>query len=760
MMKKVVVIYIFTIISFASAFAQGSIKKADNAFEKKNYSLANELYQKTLTETKDKKLMSYIYFQVAECYRYGNKYLQANEWYKKAVTARYNDLTKTMYFNYGNMLMMAGDYKQAKKMYKSHLLKSPKDEYAKLKMKSCDFADTAKTLDDVYEVRNVQELNSKFNDFAPSVCKDKIIFASARFSKDSTVYTYTGDGFEDLYETYLNSSSNIWMPPTKLQGINTKYNDGTFSFDPNRNIAYIMQCNGKKGVEKNCNIYTSEYNESANTWTAPKKFQYSSSSYSSGHPTISPDGNTLYFSSNNPTGLGGTDIWMTKRNLETNKWDNPINIGKPINTPFNEMFPYQFDDKGLYVASDGHLGFGGLDIFYAEKKDSVYAKPQNLKTPFNSSADDFGFVLMANNSGFFTSNRPGGVGDDDLYFYGFRKVEIVASGRVVNKDTYMPVPDAIVVITNLLSGVADTLVTDSVGIYTYPFMEPDMDYEILTFKSDYLNPEKKMVTTLGIKQNTFMDSLHGYDINFILNRIEEGKEYEIRDIYYDLDKYDLRPLSVQELENVINIMNNNPEVCIQLNSHTDERATDEYNIELSNNRAKSVVDYLVSKGIDSKRLSWQGWGETKMVYPHAQNEDEHQANRRTTFTIVNIEELNLGEKAHFEKKTVDRVESAKGNAEPVVEGVCFRIQLAASRSILHAKTFENVTKAFPSIETYNSKHPDGYYKFTLGQFNTLLEAENMKAKIDELGYNSYIVAYSNGVRISINDAVRLMNKKK
>lgn len=759
-MKRIVVIAVFSVITTLTALAQGSVKKADNAFEKKNYALANELYQKALKDTKDKKLIAYIDFQVAECYRYANKYLQANEWYKKAVDARYNDLTKTMYFNYANMLMMAGDYKLAKKMYKQHMLKNPKDEYAKLKMKSCDFADTTKTMDDVYEVRNVQELNTKYNDFAPAACKDKIIFASSRFSKDSTVYTYTGDGFEDLYETRLNQTSNIWAPPIKLTGINTKYNDGTFTFDANRNTAYIMQCNGKKGVEKNCNIYTSEYNEGTNSWSTPKKFQYSSSSYSSGHPTISPDGNTLYFSSNNPVGKGGTDIWMTKRNLETNKWEEPINIGPPINTPYNEMFPYMFDETGLYFASDGHLGFGGLDLYYSEKKDSVFEKPKNLKTPFNSSGDDFGIVVLTPNSGFFTSNRPGGVGDDDLYFYDFKKIEIIASGRVVNKDTYAPIPEAIVVITNLQTGVADTLITDSVGIYAYPFMEANKEYEILTFKADYLNPEKKMVSTLGITQNTFMDSIHGYDINFIMNRIEEGKEYEIRDIYYDLDKFDLRLVSVQELNNLINIMNNNPDVCIQINSHTDERASDEYNIELSNNRAKSVVDYLISHGIDEKRLAWQGWGETKMVYPHAQNEEEHQANRRTNFTIVNIEQLHLGEKAHFEKKTVDRVVKAQGNAEPKVEGVIFRIQLAASRSILHNSTFSNVTKAFPGIETYNSKHPDGYYKFTLGQFNSLQEAEDMKVKIDELGYNSYIVAYNNGERIPINDAVRIKNKKK
>ena len=757
---KSIVLFILFSVSGLTLFAQGSVKKADAAFEKKNYSLANELYQKSLPDIKDKKLIGYIDFQIAECYRYANKYLQANEWYKKAVDLRYNDLTKTMYFNYGNMLMMAGDYKQAKKMYKSHLLKSPKDDLAKLKMKSCDFADTARTKEDMYEVRNVQELNSKFSDFSPAVCKDKIIYASARFSKDSTVYSYTGDGFEDLYETKFNATSNIWLSPTKLYGINSKYNDGTFTFDANRNVAYIMQCNGKKGVEKNCNIYTSDYSESTNTWSTPKKFQYFSSSYSSGHPTISPDGNTLYFSSNNPVGKGGTDIWFTKRDLETNKWSEPVNIGAPINTPFNEMFPYMFDEKGLYFASEGHLGFGGLDLFYSEKNDSVFSKPQNLKEPFNSSADDFGFVLMANNSGFFTSNRPGGVGDDDLYYYGNKKVEIIASGRVVNKDTYLPVPEAIVVITNLQSGVADTLVTDSVGIYSYPFMEPDREYVILTYKADFLNPEKKMVSTLGITKSTFMDSIHGYDINFILNRIVEGKEYEIRDIFYDLDKFDLRPLSIQELDNVITIMNNNPEVCIQINSHTDERAADDYNIVLSNNRAKSVVDYLISKGIDPKRLSAQGWGETKMVYPQAQNEDEHQANRRTNFTIVNIEQLNLGEKAHFEKKTVASVAKAQANSEPIVQGVYFRLQLAATRGVCNAQSYVNVTQKYPNIETYCTKHTDGYYKFTVGFFKTLTEAEEMKTQIDELGYNSYIVAYKDGERISINDAARLMNKKK
>lgn len=736
-------------------FAQGSIKKADAAFEKKNYATAADLYQKAIENEKDKKIIGYASFQIAECYRIANKYPQAITWYKRAHDVKYKDETKTMYFNYGNMLMMAGDYALAKKMYKTHLTRNSKDQFAKMKIKSCDFADTAKSLENIYDHRNVQELNTSFNEFSPAFCKEKVIFSTSRPTPDGFTYNVTGEGFEDLYETFHNEQSNIWAPPVKLVGINTTYNDGTFSFDPNRNIAYIMQCNGAKGVEKNCNIYTSDYNESTNSWTKPKKFDHFSTAYSSGHPTISPDGNTLYFASNNPAGLGGTDIWVIQRDPQTEKWGKPENLGSPINTPFNEMFPYTFDTKGIYFSSNGHMGFGGLDIYYSEKIDTVFANPVNLKAPFNSSADDFGLLLLADNSGFFTSSRPGGVGGDDLYYFEFKKVEIVAAGRVTDKDTYQPIPNAIVVIQNNSKQTSDTLITDEFGVYSYPFLEKDMDYTFITFKDEFLNPESKWVSTMGITENTYMDSLHGYDLNFTMHKIIAGKEYIIRDIFYDLDKYSLRPESINELNNIVNILNNNPDICIQINSHTDNRATDEYNITLSHNRAKSVVDYLISQNISDKRLAWQGWGETRPLVPDAQTEEEHQMNRRTSFTIVNVDQLHLGEKAVFHNQLAQRVTQSQGNEEPVEQGIYYRIQISATRSACNAQTFTKIEKQFPGIPTYCTKYPDGFYRYTVGLYKSLDEVEAIKAKIDLLGYNSFIVAYNNGQKISINQALKL-----
>ena len=270
-----------------------------------------------------------------------------------------------------------------------------------------------------------------------------------------------------------------------------------------------------------------------------------------------------------------------------------------------------------------------------------------------------------------------------------------------------------------------------------------------------MNPESKWVSTMGITENTYMDSLHGYDLNFTMHKIIAGKEYIIRDIFYDLDKYSLRPESINELNNIVNILNNNPDICIQINSHTDNRATDEYNITLSHNRAKSVVDYLISQNISDKRLAWQGWGETRPLVPDAQTEEEHQMNRRTSFTIVNVDQLHLGEKAVFHNQLAQRVTQSQGNEEPVEQGIYYRIQISATRSACNAQTFTKIEKQFPGIPTYCTKYPDGFYRYTVGLYKSLDEVEAIKAKIDLLGYNSFIVAYNNGQKISINQALKL-----
>jgi len=756
-MKRLTVV-IFLLFTITQIFAQSGVRKGDAQYEQKNYFLAAKLYKQAFPDLKEKEDIMEVAYKIGECYRLVNKYNEANKWYKVSTDKRYKE--NDIYFKYGMTLMMAADYKLAEKMFKNHLKKNPKDELTKLKIKSCEFVDTVSKKDTPYDFRNLQEINTQYNDFAAVSVKEKVIFTSANFNKDSVVYNYTGTGFEDLYETYVNSETQLFESPVALSGgINSKFNNGTLAFDIKRNLGYFMQCNGMSGTAKNCNIFVSTWDEQTNTWTRGVPFPHKSTKYSSGHPALSPDGNTMYFVSNNPEGFGGTDIWKTTRSEEQDDWSTPENLGPIINTPYNEMFPYIFDDAGFYFSSDGHMGYGGLDIYYVEKQDTTYKTPENLQDPFNSSADDFAISFLNAKSGIFSSNRPGGVGEDDLYYFTFKRIDIAATGFVKDQETGKPIENAIVVLTGK-DGLADTVATDKDGKYMFNMLEQDMGYYVISVKDNFLNPDKKWLSTDGINKNVILSSANGYDLDFSLTKIEAGKEYEIKNIYYDLDKYNLRPRSIEELTNIVNVLNNNPDICIQINSHTDTRASDEYNIILSDNRAKSVVDFLISKGIDTKRLTWQGWGETKLAVPNAQTEEEHQANRRTTFTIVNVDELHLGEKANLHSQAVERVKQQEAStvAEPKGEGIYFRIQIAAAKHKCNANTFAKVQKSYSDIETYCTQYPDGFYRYTVGQYLFLEQAQTMKNNIDALGYKSYIVAYKNGERIPIQQAIREINK--
>ncbi|MDR0941271.1 MAG: OmpA family protein, partial [Bacteroidales bacterium] len=490
----------------------------------------------------------------------------------------------------------------------------------------------------------------------------------------------------------------------------------------------------------------------------PEKFQHFSTDYSSGHPTLADGGTTLYFVSNNPLGKGSTDIWVTHLDTIANKWTKPALVGGEINTLYDEMFPSYVEGKGLYFSSNGHLGYGGFDIYFAKKTYDGFAAPVSLEEPFNSNADDFSYTPLTETTGVFASNRIGGVGGDDLYYFYFHAVKLEASGVVVDKN-YKPLPNVIVVVENEAQGIADTLITDEQGKYTYLFMEPNNEYRVKAFKSGYFVPvpEYRTVSTLGMNQDMMIDSVHGYDLNFVLDEMIKDKEYKIENIYYDLDKYDLRPESIAELDKIVALLKSNPEIAIQINSHTDDRASGEYNRVLSNNRAKSVVDYLVSQGISPTRLAWQGWGKTALIYKHAHTEEEHQANRRTTFNIVNFDELQLGEKAIFHQDLVNRL---RGGAyiPPATTGVYFRLQLNSSRSECKDAGFAKFREAFPTQDSYCSQFADGYYRYLAGRFSTFEEAEAMKQKVDELGYNSMILAYNNYERVSVNEALRILRE--
>ena len=422
------------------------------------------------------------------------------------------------------------------------------------------------------------------------------------------------------------------------------------TFDAKGNVMYFTRCqkSDEKGKEGQCKIYKSVYDGAK--WGAPELLPFNSDNYTCGQPSLSEDGTTLYFASDMPGGAGGKDIWMTKN--ENNAWSTPVNISS-INTAGDEMFPYIAANGKLYFSSNGHMGMGGLDIFSATLENGAWANVTNLKYPVNSSWDDFGFMFNSATTGYLTSNRDGGQGQDDIYSFVVPPANFAVYGRVYDTDT----KDAIAGATVELFGSDGTQLsvkTQDAGTYRYE-LKPDVDYKVSASFTGYLTQFKEL-TTKGL------DESKDFEQNFDFPLKSTSKPIALPEIFYDLDKYSLRPESKAALDGLIKVLDDNPTITIKLTAHTDFRADDNYNLALSKKRALAAYNYLVSKKVDKDRLSWEGRGEkdAKEVENDEQylpfkrgdklteefikglssdelKEKAHQYNRRTEFTVLSTD---------------------------------------------------------------------------------------------------------------------------
>lgn len=735
------------------------LQKADLSYKKKEYSVSIELYTKALKKHKKKRdVASFIKFRIAECYRLGNNYAKAAEFYEKALKDRYDDPVAYLY--YADMLMLGGDYESAKDALNTFLEGDPDNEIAKRKLESCDFAIKAQGDSTMYTVMNITAINSDYSEFGIAYIDENFIFASSRMGKkDKAVYTYTGQGFSDFYETKLDVASLNMKRARKVKGeINSDFNDGTITYDKASSTAYLMQCNGFSGKDTVCKIYSSSFVKKK--WTSPKLLKEADDGYNTGHPSISETGEVLYFVSDNPEGEGATDIWMLTK--EGEKWGKPVNAGKNINTPGKEMFPYSRGDT-LFFASDGQIGFGGLDLFYSVKSGKgEFGKPVNMKLPFNSSADDFNIIFVTDKSGFFCSNRPGGMGDDDVYSFRYIPVMYRVTGVTKDKITRDIIPQAVVVIAGS-DGSLDSLLTDSVGRYKFNKVIPGIQYSVKVSKNGFFEEYKGF----GGGNSEFVDEklkLSGYIVDFDLMKITKD-EIKIENIYYDYNKWSLRDSSKIELEKIVDFLNNNPGIKIMLNSHTDERGNDDYNFKLSEKRAQSVVEYLISRDIAAERLASRGWGENKLVVKGAQTEEEHQMNRRTTFNIMNVAEVDSIQKLQQETAVTSLTSEKKNNdlKNPDVvpaykkSDVSLKVQFSAMSTPLDKKVINKIKKAIPDWDVEHMKDQDGLYKYTLGSFDNIDDANDLKDKVKEIGYDqAFIVAFKGRTKIKISEALKLL----
>lgn len=630
-MNRLVLFFAFYLgsVLFNVAHAQTHLQKGDTAASRKEYFTAIDFYQKFLKKQVAEGAENEVYFKIGSCYAAINNYKEARIWIEKSFLFGYSEPSALLV--YGDVLMLSGEYSTAKSAFQKYIEQTG-DKSAKRKLASCDFALTGKKSDINYEIKNEVEINSDFSDFGLTMVKNKLVFSSSRVEEGSKFDNFTGQGFSDIYETTLDSKKNKWTKPLKLKGgINTKYNEGAFVYDKKNNIGYYMKCNGEKNKKENCNIFSSVWKEKENVWEESKPFDFSDEIFSTGQPAISSDGNTIYFVSNMDGGIGGKDIWVIKRKNKV--WGEPKNLGSPVNTTGNEMFPYVADDTMLYFSSDGNIGFGGLDIFGSKIKGSSYGKPQNLLAPINSCADDFGIIFTGNSilEGYFCSNRAGGKGEDDIY--SFKKAPLIlnAKGIIVNSESGKAVSRVKVYFKGSDYSI-DSTITSSKGEFNFMDLKPGLEYVVTAVKSGFFSDSKDL-TTVGLEDNYEFSKKTGMDLDFGLIKITK-KERNIPNIYYDFNKAEIKSESRKELNKMARILQDTPGIKVQINSHTDEIGTADYNMKLSEKRAQNVVDYFIAKGVDKTRLSYMGYGESIPMKKNAQTERDHQINRRTTFKVI------------------------------------------------------------------------------------------------------------------------------
>lgn len=651
-MKAHFTIYILFLLIVSSLYSCKSAKLSD-AEEKQRigeYYEATAIYRKVYTKTSPKKrdLRGYIAYRMAECNRLINNTAKATSAYMNAIRYDYPD--STVYLRMGQMLQKTGRYPEAIKNYDIYMENDPSNLLAINGIQGCELAPGWKKNPTRYEVRRMDKFNSRRGEFSPMLAGDKydqLYFASSRSKdKDAKVSAITGQNNNNLF-LVKQDEKGAWLAPVELEDeVNTEYDEGTPSFSPDGNTMYYTYCAQDPEGPRTAEIYIST--RSSAKWGKGTRATIVKDSVTAlGHPSISPDGKYLYFVSDAVGGFGGKDIFRAR--VAGNDFGPMENLGEEINTPGDEMFPYVRDSVTLYFASNGHPGMGGLDLFKATQDSTGKWKVENLGAPINSMADDFGITFAGKEErGFFCSNRNDARGYDHIYSFERPTITIFIEGIVNDVDEY-PIEDATVRIVGK-DGLNVKVPVKKDGTYRVE-LERDIRYVMMASARGYLNQNYELHTGPEEKNETYI-------VDFFLSPI--SKPVVIDNIFYDFDKATLRPESKKALDEMIKMLNDNPNVTIELGAHTDRKGTDQYNERLAQRRAQSVVDYLIAGGIEAARLEAKGYGESVpktinkkmakqfdflkegdvlteefiLALPPEQQEIADQINRRTEFKVL------------------------------------------------------------------------------------------------------------------------------
>ncbi|OIQ21016.1 MAG: hypothetical protein BM557_04445 [Flavobacterium sp. MedPE-SWcel] len=644
-MKRIVLLT-FLFFSITACFGQYTLKKANRLFDEMAYVDAAKAYKAYIKA--GHRPTKQIILNIADTYYYTNKYSSARSWYKRYKVENLD----VLHFNrYIQALRITKKYDKANEVMRAHLERKGDDKAIERFEKQKRYLDSINNTELVYTIKNI-EANTDKADFGTAFYGSKIVYSSGKDIKalGGKVYQWNEQPFLDLYAAVRDTITGEFVEDDKfMPKVQTRYHNACVAFTSDLQTIYYSTNTVKKrdklksttnGTNNIC-LIKGTIKEGEITKT--KRLPFNSVKYSVSHPAITPDGKWLFFVSDMPGGYGETDIYVVEIK-KSGTYGKPKNLGAKINTEGKEMFPFVEGDK-LYFSSNGHYGLGGLDVFESDIRNMLeFSEPKNLGFPVNSNRDDFAYIIDSENGyGYFSSNRSRGKGDDDIYYFTKKKTtcSYVLTGVVTDAANGEVINDAVVKVQNNEGKVIYEVNTDEGGMYVIKEKLPcDYYIAITASKIDY-STAKKEITTPGIFSGEIKIDLELSKYKDLVEKEEKSglEKIKINPIYFDFDKYDITPQGAKELDKVVFVLENFPDVEIKIESHTDSRGSDEYNMKLSQNRATATYNYILSKAINPERIeNVKGYGESQLINKCSNGVDcskeDHLLNRRSEFIIV------------------------------------------------------------------------------------------------------------------------------
>ena len=650
---KLRIILVITLISTASLFAQKTqVNRADKKYDKFAYIDAIEIYERVAEkgyESPD------IFKKLGNAYYFNAELDKAAQWYGKLIDLG-QDIEPEYYFRYSQTLKSIGEYAKANEMLEKFNQVKADDSRAQKYEEKKNYLEVIEENSGRYSVDNAGVINSKYSDYGSAFFGEELVFASARDTggifkrKDK----WTNNSYTNLYQSKVNGDGNLEEAEKFSKALNSKFHESTPVFTKDGKTMYFTRnnyVNGKKGKSDDKEILLKILKATLvdGKWENVTELPFNSDNYSVAHPALSPDDKTLYFASNMPGTIGASDLY--KVSIDGDNYGTPENLGPTINTEARETFPFISDENELYFASDGQLGLGGLDIFVSKmEEDGTFKDVYNVGAPVNGKSDDFALLIDTQTKyGFFTSNRDGGQGYDDIYKFKENiplqyKCEQTLAIVVKDAETGEVLPNMLATLKDENMADLEEIYVDEKGSHIFEKVECDKDYTVRVTGTDGYSSNEVTTHTDKKTGETFLEIPLEKNTKEVTTGSDLATKFGIQNILFDLDKSNIRKDAEAKLAILVEVMNKYPEMKVDVRSHTDCRQTMDYNMKLSDRRAKSTIKWLIKKGIAKERLTGRGYGETQLLNDcgceptndSPCSEEEHQKNRRSEFIILEM----------------------------------------------------------------------------------------------------------------------------